>query len=224
MRLRRGITNLVLVASLIAVPVVGLTQRDKIYDWAKLRNYTPSIAVTNLATANSMNDKARHLFYVNHPQLVGDSNTFRADCTVTEQTIVLGCYHPKQQGIFVYNVSDARLAGIQEVTAAHEMLHAAYDRLSSKDKESVDKMLQDFYDNDLKDQRVLDTIAAYKKSEPNDVVNEMHSVFGTEVANLPVPLEMYYKRYFDDRSKVISYSQKYEGEFTSRTARAASFS
>lgn len=220
---RRRIVNLALTVCLVALPVVGFWQRNAIYDAVRLHGYTPPAAIAKLATVDTMTSSAQHLFYVNHPLLESDSATFRADCTVTEQTIILGCYHPLQRGIFVYNVSDTRLAGIQEVTSAHEMLHAAYDRLSSSDKKDVNKMLNDYYKNDLHDQRILDTIDAYKKSEPKDVVNEMHSVFGTEIANLPAPLEKYYQRYFVNRAAVIAFSQNYENEFTSRAAQAAQY-
>ncbi len=217
------VINLVLVVCLVAIPVVGWWQRNAIYDWWRLHGYSAPAAVVNLATQDTMSSYSRHLFYVNRPQLVSDSATFRADCTVTEQTIVLGCYHPLQDGIFVYNVSDTRLAGVQEVTAAHEMLHAAYDRLSAKDKSYINGLLNDYYSHDLHDQRILDTINAYKKTEPKDVVNEMHSIFATEIANLPAPLENYYKRYFADRAVVVAFSQNYENEFTSRSTRATQY-
>ncbi len=220
---KRGALNLFLTVCLVAVPIVGWWQRNAIYDAVRLHGYNPSATVVNLAAQDTMTSYSRHLFYVNHPELISDSATFRADCTVTEQTIVLGCYHPIQQGVFVYNVQDPRLAGITEVTSAHEMLHAAYDRLSSNDKKYVDGLLQDYYDHDLHDQRILDTMNAYKKTEPKDIVNEMHSVFGTEIANLPAPLEKYYQRYFTNRSAVVAFSQNYESEFTSRAARAAQY-
>lgn len=223
MRYPRGSVNLILVVVLVSLPIVGFWQRQNIYDWAKLRDYNPPSAIANLAKADTMNEKSRRIFYVNDPQLVSDSTTFRGDCTVAEQTIILGCYHPDQRGIFVYNVKDPRLAGIVEVTSAHEMLHAAYDRLGSSDKKDVDKMLQDYYKNNLKDQRILDTIEAYKKTEPKDVVNEMHSIFGTEIANLPAPLETYYQRYFTNRAAVVAFSENYEKEFTNRSAKAAQY-
>jgi hypothetical protein len=219
----RTVVKTFLTVCLVAVPVVGFWQRNAIYDAVRLHGYNPPTAVVDLATQDTMTSQGRHLFYVNHPQLVGDSATFRADCTITEQTIVLGCYHPTQRGIFVYSVSDPRLGGVTEVTAAHEMLHAAYDRLSSSDKKDVDKMLNDYYQNDLHDQRILDTIEAYKKTEPKDLVNEMHSVFGTEVANLPASLEAYYQRYFSNRATVVAFSQNYEGEFTSRSAKTSQY-
>ncbi|MDO8591551.1 MAG: hypothetical protein Q7R60_01325 [bacterium] len=220
MKGRRSVLRVVLGLCLMAVPLVGLWQRNDIYDAVQLRGYTPPSAVANLAARDTMTSYGQHLFYVNHPQLVGDSATFRADCTLAEQTIVLGCYHPNQRGVFVYNVQDPRLAGIIEVTSAHEMLHAAYDRLSSSDKKNIDKMLQDYYKNNLKDQRILDTIESYRKTEPNDVVNEMHSIFGTEIADLPAPLDNYYKRYFTNRAAVVGFSQNYENEFTNRSAKA----
>ena len=150
MRRRRSVRRIVLGLSLVAVPLVGLWQRQNIFDWAQLRDYTPPAAIVSLAEADSMNEKAKRIFYVNHPQLTSDTTSFRQACSISEQTIVLGCYHPDQQGIFVYDVQDERLSGIEEVTSAHEMLHAAYDRLSSKDRKDVDKMLNDFYKNDLK--------------------------------------------------------------------------
>ncbi len=220
---RRRVVKLVLGVSLIAVPVVGLWQWQNIFDWARLRDYTPPPAIANLAAADTMNDKARRLFYVNHPELIANTASFRGNCSIAEQTIVLGCYQSGQNGIYIFDVTDERLGGIEEVTAAHEMLHAAYDRLSSKDKDYVDGLLSDFYNNGLSDERVKNTIESYKKTEPNELVNEMHSIFGTEIASLPEPLENYYKRYFENRAAVVAFSERYESEFTSRAERAKQY-
>lgn len=213
---RRSVISFICLLAVIAGGWWTVTHRQTIYDWARLYHYQPSSVVSQLATDTTMTPDARHIFYVNHPA-IQSSSAFNQNCKGQgEQTIVLGCYHGNQLGIYVYDVTDARLQGVEQVTAAHEMLHAAYDRLSAKDKSYIDGLLQDYYNNDVHDQRIIDTINAYKKSEPNDVVNEMHSVFGTEIANLPAPLENYYKRYFTDRSKVVGYATNYESEFTSR--------
>jgi prefoldin subunit 5 len=113
-------------------------------------------------------------------------------------------------------VTDARLAGITEVTAAHEMLHQAFDRLSTSDKKRVSDMLNSYYKNGLTDKNIIDKMASYKKLEPNDMVNEMHSVFGTEVGKLPADLETYYKQYFTDRSKIVAYRDQYVSAFSQR--------
>ncbi len=215
-----------IVGTLFALLVVGgglfaATHFRDIEDWLRLRGYQPSGTISTFVVQTTMTDKARHIFYVNRPVLESDKNAFNGRCNNQEQTIVLGCYHGNQRGIYIYNVEDARLAGVEEVTAAHEMLHAAYDRLSAAKRQEVDTLLQDYYGHDLHDQRILQTIDSYKKTEPNDVVNEMHSIFGTEVATLPAALEDYYKAYFTDRQKVVAYSAAYQSEFTTRRAQVA---
>jgi hypothetical protein len=221
-KLRFRVVGGVVLAVLLACGVIALAERQHIFDWWRLRGYLPPVTVQQLASETTMNAYARKVFYVNHPA-VDAKSSFGKVCPNNggEKTVVLGCYHSDQQGIYILRVSDPRLSGVEQVTAAHEMLHAAYDRLSTRDRASVDRMLTDYYQHGLHDKRVLATIAAYKKSEPNDVVNEMHSVFGTEVANLPAPLENYYKRYFTDRQKIVAYAQQYEGAFTSREQQVA---
>jgi hypothetical protein len=205
---------LIVVAALAALAFVN---RNNIFDWWKLRGYKAPTAITSLSSQDTMTPYALKLFEINHPN-IENKTAFAKQCPNDggEKTIVLGCYHSGESGIYLLSVSDPLLKGVEQVTAAHEMLHAAYARLSSGERKNVDTMLLNYYNNDLKDPRIKNTIAAYKKTEPNDVVNEMHSVFGTEVANLPVPLEQYYTRYFTDRQKVTSYAAQYEAAFTSR--------
>ena len=202
--------------ALLALPFILYFNAQALTDWWQLRGYTPPLAVVKLANDDGLTPYARHMFYVNHPDVESNAAQFRKNCGETEKTIILGCYRSGQNGIFIYNVTDPRLAGVQEVTSAHEMLHAAYDRLSSKDKSYIDRLLLDYYNHDLHDQRILDTMNSYKQSEPNDLVNEMHSIFGTEIASLPQPLEQYYKKYFADRSIITKDAASYQGEFTTR--------
>jgi hypothetical protein len=202
---------------LLALPFLVFFKAQALVDWWALHDYSAPANVAALATDDKMTDYSRKIFYVNHPEITNNISIFRSKCPQSEQTIVLGCYRSSQQGIGIYDIQDARLNGVEQVTAAHEMLHAAYDRLSTTDRKNIDAMLQDYYDNQMHDQRIIDTINAYKTLEPNDVVNEMHSIFGTEVASLPPPLETYYKKYFVDRNAVVTYAGSYENEFSSRT-------
>jgi hypothetical protein len=216
MRLLKRVLAGVALLALLAFPFVIYFNAQALTDWAQLRGYTPPTAVTRLAAADSMTSYASHIFYVNHPDIQSNVGQFRSDCGQTEKTIILGCYHSNQDGIFVFDVKDQRLNGVEEVTAAHEMLHAGYDRLSSQERSKVNAMLQNYFNNQLSDQRIKDTINAYRESEPKDLTNEMHSIFGTEVSNLPAPLENYYKRYYNDRQTVTSFAQAYQEEFTTR--------
>ena len=217
----RQLLSLLLVSCLFVGLLMVWLNRLAIYDWWRLRNYQPNSQVVNLTTADTMTGYATHMFYVNRP-VIADKAVFNQNCPNDggEQTIVLGCYHSNETGIYLYSVSDPKLSGVEQVTAAHETLHAIYERLSSKDKTYVNGLLEDFYKHDLKDKRVLDTIESYKKTEPNDVVNEMHSVFGTEVSKLTPALETYYKKYFSNRQKVVAYAQQYQQTFVNNQAQA----
>lgn len=218
---RRRLRPAILVVSLLLIGTVAaylLTHRYAVYDAVRLNGYNPPTAISSLADDTTMTDYARHVYYVNHPELQ-ERKQFASNCpSGTEQTAVLGCYKSGQAGIYVLNVQNSELAGIQQVTAAHEMLHAAYDRLNKSERKRVDAMLQDYYDNRLTDQTIKDTIASYKKTEPTELVNEMHSILGTEVTSLPTNLEQYYSRYFSDRSRVATFYTTYEKAFTSRQA------
>lgn len=210
-----------LIFVILASPFIALAKHEAIYDWWRLRDYTPPAEVVALASDVQMTDHGRHLFYINHPQIVDEESRFRQECTTYEETIVLGCYRPNQQGIFVYKVKDQRLAGVTQVTSAHEMLHAAYDRLGAAERQKIDKLLNNYYRNELGDDRIKESIDSYRQTEPDDLTNEMHSIFATEIFVLPQELETYYSLYFKNRQAVVAYSEQYEGEFTSRKNQAS---
>lgn len=209
MRIKNTISWIVLII-VIAITVGALIKMQDIYDWVALRNYTPPAKVAKLADDTTMNDYTRKIFYVNHPEL-NDKQTFNGHCRTTEQSIVLGCYI-ENKGIFLLDVKDPRLNGVMEVTAAHEALHAAYDRLSSSERAKVDKMTEDFFAT-IKDERIKNVVKNYQDKDPSVVPNELHSILGTEVIELPAELEQYYAKYFKDRKQIAKFSEQYEQTF-----------
>ncbi len=213
---------IVLVTLLVLLGFVW-TKRYQLQDWWRLRGYTPPTAVAQLADQDTMNDYTRHLFYLNHPQLPPTVTQFRQHCPENEDTIVLGCYHTGQNGIFIYAVQDASLAGIQQVTAAHEVLHSVYARLSSTDRTKLNGELESFYNHGLTDSNVKSEVALYKKTEPGAVYDEMSCTFGTELATLPPSLESYYAKYFSSRRKIVQYEEQYRVQFTSRQQQISVF-
>lgn len=212
MKLKK-LVSVLLLASVVAASGLVLLQRQNIYDWYRLRNYQASAPIAQLATDTTMNDAARRVFYVQHPQLE-DKTVFRSFCSIYEQTIVLGCYS-LDKGIFVLKIDDSRLQGVQQVTAAHEFLHAAYERLSPGEKTKIDRLINSTYQS-LNDQRIKKTVEAYRAQDPSVVTNELHSILGTEVRNLPPELETYYGKYFSNRARIVSYSENYEAAFSER--------
>jgi hypothetical protein len=216
------LVSLVLTVLVLSLCIVAAINKQNIRDWWVLRNYQAPANISTIADEIALTDNSRKVFYVNKPEIT-NSQEFTQACQskAQEKTIVLGCYHGNQFGIFILDVTDPRLQGVEQVTAGHELLHAAYDRLTSSERSRIDKLLSDYYLT-IKDQRIIETIEAYKQSEPNDLVNEMHSIFGTEIPNLPPELEQYYSKYFKDRSAIVGFSQKYQSEFTNRKNKIAS--
>jgi hypothetical protein len=214
MRTRRVVSLSVSVLVLL-LAIFAIVFRQDISDYLRLRSYTPSPEIAALADNTTMLPGARRVFYVNHPE-VTDKSSFNHHCRGqdSEHTIVLGCY-VQTQGIYLLDVDDERLSGIKEVTAAHELLHAAYDRLSNKERTEINSLLELYYST-LQDERIKQTIEVYRQQDQSIVTNELHSIIGTEVRNLTPELEEYYGKYFSDRSKIVSYSEQYEQAFIER--------
>ncbi len=201
---------------LATIAVLALTAssvwhfRYDLSDWLILQNYEPPAAVEQLATESGMNAYGRRLYLVNRPQ-ISNREAFATQCTTAEQTIVLGCYNGVS--IYIFDVTDPRLYGVKQVTAAHEMLHAAYNRLSKQEQEHVNALTMTAFKR-MNDPRINELAQSYGKTEPGQVQNELHSILGTEVRNLGPELEAYYAKYFSDRSKVVTLSENYLKVFT----------
>lgn len=204
------LTVLILLATLAG----SFVFRQDAYDWYLLRNYSPDSEVAALADETTMTDRARKIFYVNRP-MIADRADFNTHCQQNEQSIVLGCYQSYQRGIFLFDVQDDRLNGVKEVTAAHEMLHAAYDRLNKTEKDKLNSWLEAAF-KQVSNARIKESIERYRQDDPSVVDNELHSILGSEQRTLPKELEDYYKRYFKDRLQVVSYSEQYEQAFIDR--------
>jgi hypothetical protein len=213
--LKRHLRNIIIVA----VAIVGFKYTQDLQDWVKLLRYQPPQQIARLATVTSMTDTGKRLFYVNNPQIEARKSANNL-CKSTEQTLVLGCY-VTGKGIFLQSVPDPRLEGVMEVTAAHEMLHAAYDRLSMFEQNQLNLKLQSAFAQ-VKSRRISDLIGVYDAQDPRSVNTELHSILGTEVRDLSPDLEEHYRLYFANRSAIVTLSEHYEGVFTSIRDKAKS--
>jgi hypothetical protein len=204
------IKPIVKVALLISLGIGLFHYRWLIHDSWVLRDYTPTEQIGLLAKHVTLTDSSKSILYANNPDVL-PKISFSDKCKDASHSVVLGCYI-SNKGIYILSVTDEKLSGIVEVTTAHEMLHAAYSRLLPWEKNRVNKMLKDVYAS-ITNKRVLDTLDRYPKVESvfND---ELHSIIGTEIRQLPQDLEDYYSQYFVDRTKVLAYSEGYEKVFT----------
>jgi len=207
------VKKLVKIISGVTVLAIALAiiffNRYSIYDWERLHNYHAPQNIALLADQTTMTSKAREIFYATYPQIQGKTE-FNSNCQVKEQTIVLGCY--TSGSIFLFNVDTPELNGVEQVTAAHEMLHAAYARLSSSEKKRIDVLLEEAFKK-INNPELNQTMASYQKTEPAEQDNELHSILATEHENLGTDLETYYRQYFANRAQVVAYANQYKEVF-----------
>lgn len=206
----RRLLSLIFSLVILAIGIWAILNRQFIIDQITVWQFKPAEEVVALSNDASMNDHGKFLFYASRPELQSAAD-FNSNCQTREsQSIVLGCYTDNK--IFLFKVTDNRINGIKTVTAAHEMLHAAYTRLSDSERDRIDSLLKVQLTNTT-DQDILDLVALYDKIEPGERWNELHSIFGTETAQLSSELETYYKQYFTDRSQVVAAYAKYHQVF-----------
>lgn len=197
---------LLLLASFWAV-----VNKQYIADLISYVRYTPTAEIAAIAERSTMTEKGRFMFYVTHPRVDG-KDAFNKECANKESGVaILGCYSANR--IYVYDIQDSRLDGIKEVTAAHEMLHAVYERLSASQKTTVNELLEYEYRKLTKKPAFEARMAFYDKTEPGERNNELHSIIGTEVADISPELEEHYKKYFNDRVSIVKMNQRYEAVF-----------
>lgn len=169
-----------------------------------------------------MTDRGEFLFYASQPSLEG-TQMFNEKCARIEQSsAILGCYNG--QYIYIYDVKNEKLDGIREVTAAHEMLHAAYLRMSDNERAKVDRLVEAEYTKLSGNQEFAERMAFYARTEPGERDNELHSIIGTEVALIDPELEQHYTAYFTDRSKVVALHTQYASIFYELQARGKELS
>jgi hypothetical protein len=152
------------------------------------------------------------------PKIVS-SVEFDRYCTRKEPGIgVLGCYTNRDGRIYLFDVTDERLVSIEPVVAAHEMLHAAWARLSVQEKERLAILLEEGFAMLPPDHQLRDRIATYEADNPASRIPELYAILGTEIRVLPADLEAHYAIYFSDRTKVVNLSDEVYRVFSTLSA------
>ncbi len=197
----------------IAAGAFAFLNYQLIIDHAVASQYKPSSAVLELENQVQFTSKGSFLFHATQAQL-DDSASFNRHCQKKdEQSVVLGCYHSPQR-IYVYDVKDSRLEGIRPVTAAHEMLHAAYDRLSQSERDRLHQLIDTALPNVLQTKSDLaERLKIYERIEPGEHYNELHSILGSEAESLPAELEKHYRQFFKDRRLIAGFASSYAKVF-----------
>ena len=168
-------------------------------------NFEPTEDVVEIIDRLELTDRGLRIFKASHPVLQNREEFISSGCNdVHETTSTLGCYD--STNIYIYNSENAELAGLEESTAAHELLHAIWSRLAIYDTARLMPLLDEVYDAHK------DKLADYMAGYPDDQrYTELHSVVGTEFpANeLPDELRQHYEAFFADFDNIYSYYAKY---------------
>ncbi|RJQ35780.1 hypothetical protein C4559_06415 [Candidatus Microgenomates bacterium] len=228
---KKGIGCLGIALIVIFVPILLLagviffaTSDLRRSDEDVLKTYQPTSEIVEIAEKNTLTDKGKATLYRSDPKLV-DAQSFVKSCKTKARGIEpLGCIAPRPGGgpfggrqIFLLQIDDPRFADHKYSAAIHEMLHSAYERLSSDEKKRINALLdQEFlkHQDDSYLKEVAERLKARKGSGIEGVQSELHSKFGVEYTELSPELEKYYKQYFVNRSKVVGLFE--QGGFNTR--------
>lgn len=192
-------------------------QRQNVVDAIQYFQFTPSDAIRQVAEDAGLTDDAVFTFYATRP-VIESSATFNQHCERREaDSPILGCYSANR--IYIFDITDERLAGIKVVTAAHELLHAEYDRLPKAEKDRLNALLQKEYESGT-NPKLEERMAYYAKTQPGQGLNELHSIIGTEFESIDPALEAHYARYFKDRGALVTLHEQVEGQFESLSEEA----
>ncbi len=197
-----GIALLVAGAVLAGAIWIALNPQ-RVTDQLAVWNFEPSAELEAYVDRNLFTDEGRFLFFASQPVIASEGEFDDVCASRSEDVGILGCYLPDIQTIFLYDVTDARLDGLEEAVAAHELLHAVWDRMSQADRDSLAPFLEAEVAARADDETLAQTLAFYAENEPAERLNELHSIVATEFDEIAPELEAHYAKYFVDRSVIV---------------------
>jgi DNA repair exonuclease SbcCD ATPase subunit len=183
----------------------------QLVDWFPVK--PTSHEIKQLADATTMTSEAQQIFYKQTPTIQPKS-AFLKECQklnkLDKDQFLLGCYLSNGQSgkIVIESISGPHFKGMMELIAAHEMLHAAYHRLSQSERDALAPRLKKAVHR-VTDRHLAKVLKKYEDTNSDRFVNELHSHLGTELDDLgDADLEQHYRRYFIDRHRVVAFAQQ----------------
>lgn len=210
-----GVAAICIVAQSALLASVGWAAANPraVTDAVTVWQYDATPAISGYATRAAMSERGRFLFYASMPEVVpGDA--FDAVCSRDEPDIgVLGCYTLADGRIYLYDITNPDLDAFEVVVAAHEMLHAAWDRLSPDEQAALAEPLEEAFASLGPESELVERIAAYEEFDPTSRIPELYAIVGTELADLSPELDEHYAQFFDDRMAVVALWKQVEAIF-----------
>lgn len=202
----KKITSAICIIIILACGVYFLLEQDFMQDRLTAWSFNPTPEVAALEEKLNLTNDGKLIFNASTPVLESRED-FNEHCDSHEREIsILGCYTNRK--IYLYDIKTDELPGVVESTAAHELLHAIWERLSTSEqnaiKSELDQVYKDNYDMLSKDLEVYDA---------DEYTDELYVRAATQIANLPSKLEEHYAKYFNDQDAIVAYYDSYIAPF-----------
>lgn len=192
--------------ALLCLAVYFCLQTSWLTDTLKGWAYSPSDQMAEIEESLDLTDAGRRIFRATWPEVEG-SDEFNAHCnSYDEEVALLGCYTDGQ--IYIYEITLEQLTTANKVTAAHELLHATWERMSTHEQEQVKTWLTEV--EQTNPEWVRDELEVYPSEER---MEEIYARAGTKLAELPDGLEEHYAKYFRNRAQIVQFYRDYEAPF-----------
>lgn len=178
-----------------------------------------STEIKDLADNLGFRYDGKLLFYRAHPELV-DADVLQSNCpNDASDSVEFGCYLPSENKIYILHASDQEVNQEEYTTAAHEMLHVAWHKLTTDEQSNLSihlkKVLNDA--NNVDSAGLQTTMKTYPEGDA--VLNsELHSFMGSEFAVLDIELDLHFSKYFTDRQVSVQKNKEFDETLTAKLA------
>lgn len=153
--------------------------------------------IKRIADNSGFSIKGKAVFLATHPEVVGPDQ-LKTSCRREDSNILeYGCYLTSDNKIFLLQSPDKEFEEIEYTAAAHETLHAVWQKLDSSSRsELARKILALYSDSNNPDHAPLSADMEPYPKDDTTVVTELYSFIGSTHPNL---LTDEYSGYLDDR-------------------------
>ncbi|SFA96650.1 hypothetical protein [Cellulomonas marina] len=198
----------------------------------------PSAEVAALADEAHLSTEGRELFVAARPELL-DAATFvgrRSDGTGTDpgadpgapSGVAVGCYQRgAQDSIVLYRPADERLRGSVVETAAHETLHAGWERLGDEERARLVPLLEAALAAVPAEDRLHAQLAGSVGDRPESRPTELFAYLGMQAwreGGLDPALEAAWGRFVEDRAALVGVHAAWRGALDATAAEIRSAS
>ncbi|MBO3089442.1 hypothetical protein [Cellulomonas dongxiuzhuiae] len=192
----------------------------------------PTEEVAALAGEMFLTDEGRDLLYMAEPELLG-AEEFAGRCDRGEPGATgaaggaVGCYHSTAGGIetggriVIYTPADPRLRGFVVETAAHELLHAAWNELTDDEQTAATTALATVLDGIDPADDIHTQISGSVGTLPANRPTELFAYIGTQVwqpGGLDPALEAVYARFIANREALVAVHTAFQTQIDTMTA------